>query len=163
MPLYDVRCKDGHTTEVLVRGASAPLICNECGEPAERLPSVFNVRGVNVPDVRRDATPVRERPRYVERAGGGRAYRTEYGGYRPALTHTATCPAEKRRRNVAVLAVVHLGKRLNCEACGYQWLHRESDAPDPLIEGYDSTLAPGKKFSGFVSNGDQYQTAERGA
>lgn len=164
MPLFDVKCKNGHVEEVLVRGVNmTPLACSTCSEPVEKLPSVFHARGVVVPEPEPPSKVSRNRPKYVKRMGEGIAYKNEYGNYRPALTHTARCPQEKRRRNVAVLGELPYGLRLNCEACGYQWIHQEKTAGDPLIRGYDSTLSPGKKFSGFVSPGDQYVTPERGA
>ena len=163
MPLFDVKCKNGHVTEVLVRGVNTtPLACGTCGATAEKLPSLFHARGVEVPE---GIPPVKvpHRPKYVSRMGEGVAYKNEYGNYRPALTHTARCPQEKRRRNVAVLGELPYGLRLNCEACGYQWIHQEKTASDPLIKGYDATLALGKKFSGLVSPGDQYVAPERGS
>lgn len=164
MPLYDVRCSSGHVTEVFVRGASAPLTCKECGDVAEKLPSVFHARNVEVPEYEPEKRVSRNRPKYIKRMGGGVAYKNEFGNYRPAITHHTRCPQEKRQRNVAVLNdLPGLGLRLNCEACGYQWVHQEATAPDPLVLGIDTSLSPGQKFSNYVAPGDQYVAPERGA
>ncbi len=49
MPLFDYRCRKGHTREVLVRaGESGPGRCEECGGAMERLmgaPAKAKVRG----------------------------------------------------------------------------------------------------------------------
>lgn len=164
MPLYDVRCPAGHTTEVFVRGASAPLTCKECGQTAEKIPSVFSVRGVEVPEAVPETLPnQRRRPKYIKRAGDGVAYKNSRGNYRPAISHHTRCPNEKRQRNVAVLGTFPYGLRLNCEACGWQWIHQEATAPDPLVQGIDRQLSPGQKFSAYVAPGDRYEAPERGA
>lgn len=165
MPLYDVRCSAGHVTEVFVRGASAPLTCKDCGEAAEKIPSLFNAVIVDYVETPKEKMPnQRAKPKYVQRMGGGVAYKNEYGNYRPAITHHTRCPKEGRQRNVAVLNdLPGVGLRLNCEACGWQWVHQEATAPDPLIQGIDTRLSPGKKYSAHVAPGDQYIAPERGA
>lgn len=145
-----------------MRGASAPLTCKECGEAGEKVPSLFTARGVEVPEAYVPPKPKKGKAKYIKRMGGGVAYQNEYGNYRPALSHIAKCPQCARDRNVAILGEFPYGKRLNCEACGYQWIHQEATASDPLREGYDSRLSPGHKHSYHVTPGDQYQHPERG-
>lgn len=49
MPLFDYRCENGHTREVLLRGDEpAPTVCEECGAKATRemgAPASVKVRG----------------------------------------------------------------------------------------------------------------------
>lgn len=49
MPLYDYRCENGHTREVLLRGQEeGPTVCEDCGSPVVRevgAPASLKVRG----------------------------------------------------------------------------------------------------------------------
>lgn len=159
MPLHDVKCDAGHISEVFRRGAETPLVCAECGAAARVIPSAFTAVIAPVTYAEPPQKLPKRRPQYISRAGGGVAAKTENNTYRPALTHTATCPNEKRRRNVAVLGDLPYGKRLNCEACGYQWIHQENTAADPLLPGVDVALKPGKP----IITGNKYTQPDRGA
>ena len=45
MPIYDLRCEQGHVTEV-IQSFSAPLpACPRCGDPTSKLPSRFGIGG----------------------------------------------------------------------------------------------------------------------
>ena len=81
---------------------------------------------------------------YLFRPGGGAAYRVkDTGGWRPAVTHHTRCPNCNKIRNVAVLHEMDSGIfRVNCEWCGYQWLHRVFDAPMPLTRGTSEAFRP---------------------
>ena len=160
MPLAEIKCANGHLTEVLMRGAAkAPLVCPTCGEEAERLLSTFAVR--SGPESQREA-PVRfgNRPQWLNRAGGGKAYLKDKLYYL-ALTHNAKCPQCARRRNVAITADLPWGKRCICEACGYTWIHQEETASDPMFEGVNDMYRPARHFSREVPSGTGYRP-ERG-
>jgi putative FmdB family regulatory protein len=45
VPIYDLRCQQGHVTEV-IQSFTAPLPpCPECGSPTAKLPSRFGIGG----------------------------------------------------------------------------------------------------------------------
>ncbi len=173
MPLYEYRCEacsTGFEAVRSVRQRDVPASCPHCGEPADK---VFSGSGLNI---KVEVTPDHEAPyirpsskpgarQVLNRAGGGRAIlNRETGGYRPALTHHTRCPDEKRQRNVAVLGKFPYGLRLNCEACGYVWIHQESTAPDPLLEGYERELTPGQRYGQDMAiGGKRYDYGARGA
>ena len=163
MPLYERRCKKcSRVSEVLrsIEDRSAPLKCDTCGGRTVQAfspPAVITIGGYNTV-----VGTTKNRPKYKKRMGGGvAALNPATGGYRPAVTHVATCPNCNTRRNVAVLAKMPYGRRVECEACGYDWIHQESTAPDPMVRGHDTGVRPGKQF-GAVRTADD-ALPERGA
>lgn len=172
MPLYEYRCEacsSGFEAVRSVRLLDVPAPCPHCGEPADK---VFSSSGMNMhvtvtpdqeaPYVKPASLP--GAPSVIGRQGGGRAVlNKDTGGYRPALTHHTRCPEEKRQRNVAVLGQMPWGLRLNCEACGYVWLHDEATAPDPLLAGYERELTPGQRYGSDMAIGSKrYDYGNRG-
>lgn len=163
MPLADIKCANGHLTEVLIRGGgNAPSVCPTCGADASRQVSTFNAYTTVYPDAAPEyvGKVSRYAPAVIDRMGGGKAVKTAEGGYRPALTHNGVCPQCKRRRNVAIVNQTSMGPRPMCEACGYTWIHHADTASDPLFEGVNDAYRPGKTFAGRFSG---YTPPERAA
>lgn len=114
----------------------------------------------NPPPPKRYSAYIRETEEVdQERAGDGRIGRQDNGRWRPMLTHTSVCPACEHWVNVAVLGKLARGVyRLNCQECGYLWIHRTADSPNPLLAGYDGALH--RQHMGPTNTG--YVEPERG-
>lgn len=159
MPLLDIECRAGHRSEVLKRGAAnnGPISCPECGGESKRLYSGFTF---GVKETHHEASPKdppKNRPKFIDRMGGGKAALDENKMYRPAVTHNTKCPKEGKWRNMAILNDLGFAVRVCCEGCGYTWLHQESTAANPLFKGVVSRYRPGKTV------GSRYVEPERGA
>ena len=149
MPLFERKCSAcGHEFDHFTRDRTAEIRC-ECG--GETTP-IFSVPRIIMPFDQGPIGTTKNRPAF-KRHGDGVAALTKSGGYRPAVTHMATCPKCARRRNVAVLASFNYGQRVECEACNHQWIHHASTAADAMERGHDSALRPGKMF-GKVTTAD---------
>lgn len=169
MPLYEYQDSCGTFEALRPLGERDRATCPTClGDAPRLLSSRFafaggqvQLGGSNLAESRVPLADRPGRPKFIDRAAGGKGYRVEEtGGYRPAVTHTAKCPKCNRRRNVAVLGKFPYGVRLNCEACSYQWIHQAATADSPLLEGVNSRYRPGKTWAGGQPS--SYQHAEAG-
>ena len=135
---------------------SLPAFCPSCGGEGAR---VFSQVSFEIMPTVRELPKVIEpykqkgRAKFKDTPGGGKQYLLGNGNYRPALTHTAYCPQEKRRRNVAIVAKLGNRIRLNC-TCGWQWMYEPTTAEEPLMKGFDRSLLPGE------TAGSHYNQAE---
>lgn len=168
MPLLDYSCVEHGPFEALRRaGAVSSAPCPTCEATSPRTyTAVGGLRIERAYDRQVDGKLPAAGRKEQDRAGGGKAVVVkETGGYRPALTHHTQCPKERRFRNVAVLAEMPYGVRLNCEVCGYIWVYHAKTTDIPLVAGVDESLRPGKRF--FMGTEDNmtsgYIPAERGA
>ena len=167
MPLLEIQCGNGHTSEVLQRrgGGNTPLLCPTCGENANRNWSAgfgFNVKETHYAAPPKDPNN-KAKPEFIDRMGGGKAAKTENNLYRPAITHNTKCPKEGKWRNVAILNDLKFARRLCCEGCGYTWLYRAETAPNPLFDGTQEKYRPGKTYSRLAPAGSGYEQPKRGA
>lgn len=165
MPLLEVQCSSGHTSEVLKRGGASngPFSCAICNEPAKRLWSGF---GFSVQEVQYEAPPRdpdnKHAPEFIDRMGGGKAAKTSENLYRPAVTHNTKCVKEGKWRNMAILNDLGFAVRVCCEGCGYTWLHQQETAANPLREGVKNAYRPGKNYSELAPAGTGYEAPKRG-
>ncbi len=161
MPLYERKCVECDTQfERYIKSFRADGILCNCGGETVMVPSAPAL--ITVQPGKQPVGTTR-RPDFKRRAGGGvAALNKATGGYRPALTHMALCPNEQRTRNIAVLGRMPYGYRVECEACGYQWMHNAALGADSLRRGHDSSLRPGKQFGRYTRTADDAEP-ERGA
>lgn len=167
MALLEYRCPEHGDFEKFIRraGESATAPCPSCSSESKRVYSA--VRAIRRQYDRQvdGEFGSTSRPKTMKRAGGGVAVMNpETGGYRPAITHNTVCPKEGKWRNVAVLGEFSYGRRVNCEACGYVWIHQDSTAANPLRAGVDETYRPPRRvFMDGTDRGGKYESPERGA
>lgn len=176
MPIYLMRCEQGHEAEVLrsVANRDNPSICGDCTAPSHRVMAAFHTRVDDTPAFEDDGRTYGDRyhermvnasrPAVIERSGGGRAVKVqETNGYRPACTHNTRCP-QGHWANVAILSEqAPWGKRLNCDRCGYVWLYNAETAEYPLREGYDKSFAAPLRFGAdMAKGGERYEYGPRG-
>ena len=167
MPLYDFSCPSHGTFESFSRTGANVAPCPRCDGQADRVFSLTSFPKVHRPYDKQvdDTLPAKDRQKVIDRAGGGRAgVVSSTGGYRPMTTHNTVCPNEKKWRNVAVLAELPYGKRLNCEACSYLWVYQAATTDIPLNDWVDSSLSPGTTvhMNPAVPLHSGYESPERG-
>ena len=147
MPTFDFTCSSHGKFEAYSRVGGTPT-CPVCGSPSERVFAVGHLTYGGRPyDQSVDGRyPNRDKPREINRPGGGKARQTSTGGYRPMLTHSTICPKEKRWRNVAVLGAFPYGKRLACEACDYTWVYDGATTDRPLVNKVEEAYRPPRRI-----------------
>lgn len=167
MPLFDYRCEDHGTFEAFKRRGATSAPCPTCGAEAGRVFVAAPVSKRAYDQSIDGKFPNKNKPKVMERMGGGRAAQVkETGGYRPMLTHNTVCPKEGKWRNVAVLAAFPYGKHLCCEACAYTWVYSQSNGYDvPLNHGVREDLRPSRTIhmNPDVPLHSGYTQPERGA
>ena len=167
MPLYDFSCGTHGVFEQYTRMGATSAPCPQCEADSSREFAITSFPKVHRPfDKQVDGhLPPRERQQVIDRAGGGKAgVVKDTGGYRPLITHNTVCPNEKRWRNVAVLADLPWGQRLNCEACGYVWVYQAGSTDLPLNDWVESSYRPSTTvhMSPDVPLHSGYEAPERG-
>ena len=150
MPSFDFQCDEHGKFEAFkrIKGPStAP--CPYCGQDAEKVFSITTMTFNREYDQSIDGVfPNAGKAEVMNRGGGGKAVQVkETGAYRPVVTHSTKCPKENKWRNVAVTSAMAGAVLVTCEGCDYSWLHRSSDAADPLLEEVVEAYRPGITFN----------------